>query len=221
MPACSKWVVAEWRNVWTNPFAHPIDQPGGPGTCPVRFIGSAMPVSAPSIKRCRIDFKHFFFGYDATLFNDHCCGYPVFGQINHNLGFPIMKTGSTTPSKPEDDWYIRYRDENAASAKAKGIADGVFSILTYNNVHHTGWPQSSSIYAIDPFEVFSEERPEVVESWILRSQKMLSSNYPVGEAIVGQHPTRDMLEDQFIALNPGFSKESYGYAIYLGCVAAR
>lgn len=160
------------------------------------------------------------FGYHATLFNDHCCGYPVFGQINHKSGFP-MKTGSTTPSKPEDDWYIRYRDENAASAKAKGIADGVFSILTYNNVHHTGWPQSSSIYAIDPFEVFSEERPEVVESWILRSQKMLSSNYPVGEAIVGQYPTRDMLEDQFIALNPGFSKESYGYAIYLGCVAAR
>ncbi len=26
-----------------------------------------------------------FFGCRATLFNDHGCGYPVFGQINHKL----------------------------------------------------------------------------------------------------------------------------------------
>ena len=37
----------------------------------------------------RIDFKHFF-GCRATLFNDHGCGYPVFGQINHKLGVLVF-----------------------------------------------------------------------------------------------------------------------------------
>jgi hypothetical protein len=41
-----------------NPFAHLIQQPGGPGRNPVRFVGFVMPVFARSKMRYGIDFKH-------------------------------------------------------------------------------------------------------------------------------------------------------------------
>ena len=69
-----------------NPFAYLIEQLDGPGRDPVRFVRSVMPVHASRMLLCRIDFKHFFW-CRATLFNDHGCGYPVFGQINHKLDF--------------------------------------------------------------------------------------------------------------------------------------
>ena len=68
-----------------TPFAHLIEQLDGSGRDPVRFVRSVMPVHASRMMLCRIDFKHFFW-CRATLFNDHGCGYPVFGQINHKLG---------------------------------------------------------------------------------------------------------------------------------------
>ena len=36
--------------------------------------------------RYRLDFKHFLGVCHAILFNDHGCGYAVFGLINHKLG---------------------------------------------------------------------------------------------------------------------------------------
>ncbi len=119
------------------------------------------------------------------------------------------------------DWYMKYRDEQATSARAKGLPDGVFSIVTYNRVHLTGWPRSPKPNAIDPFDVFSNEPREVVEVWIRRANKLLASNYPVGDALVGRYPSFARLKEQFIAENPGFSSESYEYAIYLGAVAVR
>ena len=67
-----------------NPFAHLIEQLDGSGRDPVRFVRSVIPVHAYSMMLYRIDFKHFFW-CRATLFNDHGCGYSVFGQINHKL----------------------------------------------------------------------------------------------------------------------------------------
>ena len=44
----------------------------------------------------RIDFKHFFW-CRATLFNDHGCGYPVFGQINHKLRLMLFRRNAPPP----------------------------------------------------------------------------------------------------------------------------
>jgi hypothetical protein len=78
-----------------NPFAHLIEQLGGPGRYLVRFVGSVMPVYASSMMRYRIDFKHFF-GMPCGFVNDCGCGYPEFGQINHKLG-PMNTSAPASP----------------------------------------------------------------------------------------------------------------------------
>lgn len=126
----------------------------------------------------------------------------------------------STNSDVEKFWSWR-KQLTISRALAGKVADGVFLVVAYNRVHFTGWPKTPRMNALDPYEVYPDIPREVVGAWIVRAQKLLSSNYAVGDAVVGRDPSYGTLKAQFIAANPGFSEDSYDYAIHLGASAAR
>jgi hypothetical protein len=71
-----------------------------------------------------------FWGCHATLFNDHGCGYPVFGQINHKLNIKPM--AEETQSKDVD---------SPAGLAFGAIAFGAYFLGgSYYGFAHAKWP---------------------------------------------------------------------------------
>ncbi len=115
-----------------------------------------------------------------------------------------------------------YRETTVAKAKALALADGVYAIVFYN-LQHRNDPQD----LIDPFELFEAESREAVQEWIDRTERLLATNYDVGDALVSKsHNVGDALVDksaryeslraEYIAQNPGFASDTYEHAIHLG-----
>ena len=113
------------------------------------------------------------------------------------------------------------KDRFLESAKTDSLPDVVFSIVAYNFVNATRWPEAPVANAIDPFEILPDAPREVVEMWIPLSYKLLGSGDPVGEAMLCSPSTFEYHKKKFIAENPGFSADSYEYAISLGAKAMR
>jgi hypothetical protein len=128
----------------------------------------------------------------------------------------------TSPAPPAEDFSVIFRkQEKIDKARAAALPDGVFQIVAYNSVHFTGWPNNPRPHAIDPYEVFADVPREVLDEWIQRARKLFGGSYELGDAIVGKYPSAARLRHNFIAANPGFSQDSYEYAIYLSAVGAR
>ena len=109
-----------------------------------------------------------------------------------------------------------YRVKTVAEAKAVALADGVYTIVFYNRQHSASEQQGP----IDPFKVFESESRENVQDWINRTEKLLATNYAVGDAVVGKSHQYESLRAEYIATNPGFSTATYEHAIYLGACKA-
>lgn len=59
-----------------------------------------------------------------------------------------------------------------------------------------------------------------MQEWIDRTERLLASNYAVGDAIVGKSQQYESLRAEYIAGNPGFSSATYGHAMHLGACKA-
>ena len=131
-----------------------------------------------------------------------------------------MTSTSDSSSDSENDWYVRQRQALAGLARIRGLPDGVFSIVAYNE-GLGGRTSGPGQIAIDPYSVFSDEPRETVEMWVQRSNRLLTSNYSVGNALVCRHPDYARLKGRFVAENPGFSQDTYDHAIHSGAAGAR
>jgi hypothetical protein len=109
-----------------------------------------------------------------------------------------------------------YRQLTIDKALAANLADGVFIIVFYNSQFSNKAPEMQ----IDPFEVFAASSQLEIQAWIERSKRLMSSNYPIGDALVGKSSEYDKIRDDYINNNPGFSKETYSHAIHLGASKA-
>jgi hypothetical protein len=109
-----------------------------------------------------------------------------------------------------------YRQKTIDEALAVNLADGVFIIVFYNSQYSNKVPEKQ----IDPFEVFITASQTDIQEWIKRSKMLMSSNYPVGDALVGKSSEYEKIRDDYINSNPGFSKHTYAHAIHLGASKA-
>ena len=124
----------------------------------------------------------------------------------------VKKSELKSPEEAEK-WY---RQKTIDDALARNLPDGVFRIVFYNSQHlHRALDKQ-----IDPYEVFSSSPRDEVEDWILRSKALMSSNYEVGDALVGKNANYDAIREHYIASNPGFSGDTYAHAIHLGASKA-
>ena len=116
-------------------------------------------------------------------------------------------------SEDAADWYRR---KTVSDALSVNLADGVIIIVFYNYQFSRSDPERS----IDPFEIFASVSRNEVQDWIDRSERLMSSNFAVGDAIVEKSGKYEEIRDNYIASNPGFSKRTYSHAIYLGASKA-
>jgi hypothetical protein len=120
----------------------------------------------------------------------------------------VKKSELMSPEEAET-WM---RQKTIDDALALNLPDGVFSIVFYNSQYSNFAPDKQ----IDPYNVFSPSPHDEVEDWILRSKALMSSNYEVGDALVGKSANYDEIREHYISRNPGFSGDTYEHAIYLG-----
>jgi hypothetical protein len=138
-----------------------------------------------------------------------------------SLSHPTQKDGKMNKAGNAEmstagDPAKRYRDKTIEHATQIGLADGVFKIVCYNLEHSHRMP----VMRIDPFEVFASEPRELISEWIARSEKLLTSNYPVGDALAGKSEDYEEIVNRYIKSNPGFSQNTYAHAIHLGASKA-
>jgi hypothetical protein len=124
----------------------------------------------------------------------------------------VKKSELQSPAEAER-WY---RQKTIDDALALYLPDGVFKIVFYNYQYAQYVPDKK----IDPHDVFSSSSRDEIENWILRSKALLSSNYEVGDALVGKSANYDAIRERYINNNPGFSRDTYSHAIHLGASKA-
>jgi hypothetical protein len=124
----------------------------------------------------------------------------------------VQKAEMMTSAESEK-WY---RQLTIDKALAVNLADGVFIIVFYNSQFSNKAPEKR----INPFEVFATASKSEIQEWIERSKRLMSSNYPVGDAIVDKSSEYEKIRDDYINNNPGFSIETYSHAIHLGASKA-
>lgn len=105
---------------------------------------------------------------------------------------------------------IWYRQVTIDAALARNLPDGVFKIVFYN-VQRQGRTR-----LLDPFEVFASTPRALVEDWIARSNRLMSSNFDVGNARLWKPEDYEAEREKFIRENPGFDEKTYSHAIHLG-----
>ncbi|MBS1174465.1 MAG: hypothetical protein H6R05_596 [Burkholderiaceae bacterium] len=124
----------------------------------------------------------------------------------------VKKSELKSPEEAEK-WY---RQKTIDDALALNLPDGVFRIVFYNSQYSHCAPDKQ----IDPYEVFSPSPRDEVENWIMRSKTLMSSNYEVGDALVGKSANYEVIREHYISSNPGFSGDTYAHAIHLGASKA-
>ena len=96
------------------------------------------------------------------------------------------------------------------------LPDGVFMIVFCN----TRFGPLALERQIDPYKAFSSSSREEVADWILRSKALMSSDYEVGDALVGNSANYEAIKEHYIRSNPGFAPGTYAHAIHLGASKA-
>lgn len=124
----------------------------------------------------------------------------------------VKKSELKSPDEAEK-WY---RQETINDALSLNLPDGVFRIVFYN----TNFSRRAPDKEIDPYEVFFLSPRDEVENWIIRSKALMSSNYEVGDALVGKSSSYAVIREHYINSNPGFSQDTYAHAIHLGASKA-
>ena len=135
------------------------------------------------------------------------------------------------------EWHKRKIIKRALSV---ALPDGIYIVYRFNQSH------KNEKDGIDMYHLFQSESPETIQEWIKRCEKLLSSNWDVGDALVSMAHAHsrankkrgiiqtiflsgiymieykqakkkyEQIKKEFIKNNPGFSEETYESAIQNG-----